>query len=422
MRVLTATLLGFNHQHKTHNCVELYLFINKYFGWPSLKLNKLMHTEELIDLGNQAREQNNPELALSYYAQAMTQDRNSASAFNNYGNVLRESGDPAGAVPFLQRSMQLAPEHPTAPFNLAVAYLLMGDYEKGWAQYESRWNYEHLAGSLPAYTQPRWTGQDLKDKTVLVIGEQGHGDNLQFVRFIGDVKSRGARVILAVNSSLRPLFLGPAIPEIVCPGEPLPEFDYWIPIMSIPGVIGSTLQNLSEVQYYLTADAELQRKWQQTLGPKTRLRVGFCWSGRRDTWINRHKAMPFETMLALIKRNPEYEWVNLQCDCTAEEEAELVAAGVRAYPGAISSFADSAALLMHMDVILAVDTAVAHLAGALGRPVWVMLSQFALDWRWLLGRDSSPWYTTARLFRQPTMGDWAPVTEKIHKYLSWYKI
>jgi len=381
-----------------------------------------MHTEELIDLGNQAREQNNPEQALGYYIQAIARDRNSASAFNNYGNVLRELGDPEGAIPFLQRSIQLAPEHPTAQFNLAVAYLLAGDYKNGWHQYESRWNYEHLAGTLPAYTQPRWTGQDIKDKTVLVLGEQGHGDNLQFVRFVGDLTSRGARVILAVNASLKPLFIGPAIPNIVCPGDPLPEFDFWIPIMSIPAVIGTTLENLAPVQYYLTADADLQKQWQQRLGPKNRLRVGFCWSGRRDTWINGHKAMPFETMLELIKRNPTYEWVNLQVDCTAEEEAELVKVGVVAYPGSIGSFADSAALLMHMDVVLSVDTAVAHLAGALGRPVWVMLSQFALDWRWLLNRDDSPWYTTARLFRQPKMGDWTSVTEKIHKFLSWYKI
>jgi ADP-heptose:LPS heptosyltransferase len=187
-------------------------------------------------------------------------------------------------------------------------------------------------------------------------------------------------------------------------------------------LIGNTLDNLSHVQAYIQADAELARGWQQRLGPKTRLRVGFCWSGRRDTWINRHKGMPFETMLELIKLNPTYEWINLQCDCTEDEEAQLIAAGVTAYPGAIRSFADSAALIHHLDVVLAVDTAVAHLAGALGRPVWVMLSQFALDWRWLLGRDSSPWYSTATLFRQPAMGDWSSVTEKIHKFLSWYKI
>jgi ADP-heptose:LPS heptosyltransferase len=192
--------------------------------------------------------------------------------------------------------------------------------------------------------------------------------------------------------------------------------------MSIPGVIGNTLENLSPVQYYLTADPVLQQAWGQRLGPKTRLRVGFCWSGRRDTWINQHKGMPFHRMLELIQRNPTYEWVNLQIDCTAEEEAQLIAAGVTAYPNSISTFDDSAALYMHMDVILAVDTAVAHLAGALGRPVWVMLSQFALDWRWLLNRDDNPWYVTARLFRQPGMGDWASVTERIHKFLSWYKI
>ena len=382
----------------------------------------VMDTELLIAHGNTAREENNPELALKYYAQALTEDRRSASAFNNYGNVLRESGDPLGAIPFLQRSIQLAPTHPTSQFNLAVAYLLAGDYARGWPQYETRWNYEHLAGELPQFPQPRWTGQDVKGKTVLVTGEQGHGDNIQFVRFIGDIIERGARVILTLNPNLRPLLLGPSIPTILVEGDPLPEFDYWTPIMSIPGVIGTTVENLANVQFYLTADTKLQQEWQTRLGHKNRLRVGFCWSGRRDTWINRHKAMPFETMLALIKRNPGYEWVNLQCDCTAEEEAELVAAGVRAYPGAIRSFADSAALIMHMDVVLSVDTAVAHLAGALGRPVWVMLSQYALDWRWLLDRDSSPWYSTARLFRQPTMGDWTSVTDKIHKFLSWYKI
>jgi hypothetical protein len=385
-------------------------------------LNMTMHTEELIDLGNRAREDNNPELALKYYAQALTQDRNSASAFNNYGNVLRECGDPEGGIPFLLRSMQLAPEHPTAPFNLAVALLLKGDYLQGFKTYENRWNYEHLAGTLPKWSQPRWTGQDIQGKTVYIMGEQGHGDNIQFVRFVGDVIGRGAKVVLAVNQNLRPLLTGLDITHIVCDGEPLPEFDYWIPIMSIPGVIGTTLENLAPVQYYLTANKTLEQQWQQRLGPKKRLRVGFCWSGRRDTWINRHKGMPFETMLELIQRNPNYEWINLQCDCTAEEEAALAAAGVTSYPGSIQSFADSAALIMNMDVVLSVDTAVAHLAGALGRPTWVMLSQFALDWRWLLNRDSSPWYSTATLFRQPTMGNWQSVTERIHQYLSWFKV
>jgi len=382
-----------------------------------------MDTELLIAHGNQCRADRNPEGALAYYAQAMIQDRQHPGAFNNYGNVLRECGEPAGAIPFLQRALTLDPTNATANFNLAVAYLLSGNYELGWRQYETRWNYEHLAGALPNFSQPRWSGEDLKDKTILVIAEQGHGDNIQFVRFIGDLTSRGARVVLNVNPSLEPLFRSlKAISHISIDGNNIPPFDYWTPIMSIPGIIGCTLDNLSHVQYYIEADPGKIKRWQETLGPKKRLRVGFCWSGRRDTWINLHKAMPFETMLKLIKRNPDYEWINLQTDCTAEEEATLVSAGVKAYPGSIKDFSDTAGLLHHLDVVLSVDTAVAHLAGALGRPVWVMLNQYGLDWRWLLDRDSSPWYTTARLFRQPKMDDWASVTEKVHKYLSWYKI
>jgi hypothetical protein len=240
---------------------------------------------------------------------------------------------------------------------------------------------------------------------------------------VGDLASRGAQVIVSINPSLVPLFRPiTAIAHVITDGDAWPEFDYWIPIMSIPAVIGSTLENLSSVQYYLTAPADLAAAWQVRLGAKRRLRVGFSWSGRRDTWINGHKAVPFATMLALIQRNPDYEWINLQIDCDSDQEAELVAAGVTCYPGAIATFADTAGLMQHLDVIISVDTAITHLAGALGRPVWVMLSAYALDWRWLLGRDSSPWYSTARLFRQDRMGDWTGVMDRIHKYLSWYKV
>jgi tetratricopeptide (TPR) repeat protein len=382
-----------------------------------------MNVNELIALGNTHREQNNPEQALACYVQAIAQDRNCAAAFNNYGNVLRECGEPEGAIAFLQRATQLDPANITARFNLAVAWLLMGDYQQGWPQYEYRWQYEHLNGLLPKYEQPRWTGQDLKDKIILVVGEQGHGDNLQFIRFVGDLIQRGARVWVHVNASLIPLFQCIKNIERWIPYEETPAgFDYWIPIMSLPGVLGTTVDNLGHVQYYLVADAKKTAEWQQRLGPKRRLRVGFCWSGRRDTWINRHKGMPFVDMLKLIQRNAAYEWINLQVDCTQQENDALTASGVACYPGSVQSFADSAALISHCDVVLAVDTAVAHLSGALGRPTWVMLSWFALDWRWLLNRDSSPWYSTARLFRQPKMGDWATVTDKIHQYLSWFKV
>jgi hypothetical protein len=200
------------------------------------------------------------------------------------------------------------------------------------------------------------------------------------------------------------------------------NFDFWIPIMSIPGVLGSTLANMPALQNYLSAEPELVQEWQQRLGAKTRMRVGFAWSGRRDNWVNVHKGMPLENMLDLVRTNPQFEWISLQADATEEDNALLDQLGVTRFPGAVASFADTAALMQHLDVVVSVDTAVAHLAGALGRPTWIMLCQFAVDWRWLLERDSSPWYSTARLFRQPAMGDWTSVTTKVGQYLSWFKV
>lgn len=382
-----------------------------------------MNTEELIDAGTWCREQNDYEGALRHYAQAFVQDRSNASAFNNYGNVLREIGEPAAAIPFFQRAIQLVPSAPTPNFNLAVAYLLTGDYVKGWPQYEHRWQFEHLAGSLPQYTQPRWTGQNLNGKTILVCQEQGLGDTIQFARFLSPLRVAGARIILQVNNNLAPLFENSrVVDQIVDVDETPTGFDYWTPIMSLPCVLGVTVETLSQDLGYLSASADLVQKWSQRLGRKTRLRVGFCWSGRPDSWINRHKGMPFETMLELINRNSEYEWVNLQVECSEEQAARLETLGVARYPGTIRNFADSAALIHHMDVVISVDTAVAHLSGALARPTWIPLNWYGTDWRWLLDRDSSPWYPTVRLFRQPTLGDWATVTDRIHQYLGWFKV
>ena len=382
-----------------------------------------MDTQLLIAQGNEYRAQNQPTEALKCYAQAFVEDMDLAAAWNNYGNVMRECGQPARAVPFLQHAIVLEPQNVTALFNLAVSYLIQGNYAQGWPLYEVRWNYEHLAGQLPKHTQPRWTGQDLKDKTILVEGEQGHGDNIQFVRFLWNLHVAGAKIKLKVTDGLIPLLSNsPIIERVGGYLDDVGEFDYWTPIMSIPGILGITLENLPKPVNYLNVDQNKQQEWLQILGPKTRMRVGFCWSGRRDAWLNRHKGMPFEDMLDLIRTNSQYEWVNLQIDATPEEEAALVEVGVKAYPGSITSFVDTAALIMAMDVVIGVDTAVSHLSGALGRPTWIMLNWFGTDWRWLLNRDDSPWYSTARLFRQPAMGDWASVKKKVSQYLSWMKV
>ncbi len=382
-----------------------------------------MNTNELIDQGNTLRSQNQPLKALEYYAQAFVQDPDSSAAWNNYGNVIRECGYPARGIPFLEHAIVLDPNSVTARFNLAVCFLMSGDYTRGWQQYEWRWKYEHLDGTLPKYTQPRWTGQDLKGKTIMVQGEQGHGDNIQFVRFLYNLHVLGAKIKLKVTDGLIPMLsAGSIIDRVMSYNEEDNEFDYWIPIMSIPGVLGITLENLPRPVNYLNADVGLQKQWLDVLGPKKKMRVGFAWSGRRDAWLNQHKGMPFETMLDLIKRNPQYEWINLQIDATPEETQALSDAGVKMFPGAIRSFAETAALIMAMDVVLSVDTAIAHLSGALGRPTWIMLNWFGTCWRWMTVREDTPWYSTARLFRQPAIGDWNSVTKKVEQYLSWFKV
>lgn len=382
-----------------------------------------MNVNELIERGNQARAERQPQLALDCYIQAIGLDRNNAAAWNNYGNVVREMGEPDVGEAFLKKAIKLDPNMETAQFNLAVAYLLMGDYENGWKQYQTRWNYEHLKGLLPNFPQPQWTGQDLKDKRIFVLSEQGHGDTIQFVRFCQQLKDQGAYVIFHSEAKISALLQRHGfIDEFTVPTDQLPQFDYWIPAMSLPGVLGITLESLKSQLKYIVPQPELTRKWQETLGKKLKMRVGLCWSGRRDTWIHQHKSVPFQTIFEFVKNHPQYEWVNFQMDATEEELEQLQSIGVRVFNDQIGTFADTAGLMEHMDVVLGVDTAVTHLAGAMGRPAWLLLNQFGQDWRWLLNRGDSPWYQSVRIFRQPVMDDWATPLKTVSKFLDLFRV
>jgi hypothetical protein len=192
--------------------------------------------------------------------------------------------------------------------------------------------------------------------------------------------------------------------------------------MSIPGIMGTTLENLEHRLQYIYAGTAKVQEWSERLGPKQKLRVGVCWTGRPDSWINQHKAMPFDTMLGLIQRNPDYEWINLQVDCSEEQRGALLDTGVACYSENIKSFDDTAGLIHHCDVVVSVDTSVAHLSGAMGRPTWIPLNMFGQCWRWLLKREDSPWYPSARLFRQESIGDWSSPVERIHNHLKLFKI
>jgi hypothetical protein len=382
-----------------------------------------MDANALIDQGNALREQNRPWEALNCYGQAFLINPDHFSAWNNYGNVLRELGQPRRAIPFLQHAMAIDPSNTTAPFNLAVAHLLAGDYRQGWPAYESRWNFEHLAGTLPKFDRPRWQGEDIKGKTLLLIGEQGLGDSLQFARYALAVSNMGTDVALVVPQGLVTLLRNPqALRYTLAPGDALPEFDYWAPLMSLPGIFGQTLDNFQQVLHYVSSRPDKREEWRKRLGTKNRLRIGISWSGRRDTWINRHKSVPVEHIADLIRRHPNHQWVNLQVEALEDEMAFLADTGLESYPGTIQDMSDTAALLDMLDLVISVDSSVTHLAGAMGRPCWVMLNNYAVDWRWLLDRDDSPWYPSARLFRQPAMGEWRPVIDQISRWIELFKI
>jgi len=383
-----------------------------------------MNINQTLDQGNQHRTDHQPELALKCYAAILGEDFNHAAAFNNYGNVLREMGYPARAIPFLHAAHDIDPSNITAEFNLAVAYLLKGDYDLGWKYYESRWRYEHMAGVKPQLPKPEWSGEDLKDKTILVVGEQGLGDQIQFLRFTANLQSTGTKIKLVMSPSVKALFPAPTgnIIGIYAPDEDLGEYDYWISMMSIPKVIGLRLETIAHQLQYVAATPAKAQEWADRLGPKKRMRIGVCWSGRKDSWIHNHKAMPVEKMAELIGRNPQHQWINLNVESTQEESDIITAAGGECYPGTIRDFADTAGLMHHLDLVISVDTANAHLAGAMGRPVWIPLNAYGNCWRWLLKREDSPWYPSARLFRQPQMGDWDSVVNKLHKFLSFFKI
>jgi len=383
-----------------------------------------MNTNDLIEQGNQHRAEHHPELALKCYAQVFAEDFNHSAAFNNYGNVLREMGYPERAIPFLNASLDIDPKNVTAEFNLAVAHLLKGDYERGWKYYEARWRYEHMDGNKPQLPRPEWQGEDPKGKTILMIGEQGLGDQIQFLRFVANLNSAGAKVKLVLSPGVKPLFPAPSgnVVGIYEPGEDLGEYDYWIPSMSIPRIIGLTLDNLTHNLQYIAAEPAKAQIWADRLGAKKRMRIGVCWAGRKDSWIHIHKSMPVEKMADLIRRNPEHQWINLQMDATDEELAIITAAGAESFPGTVQDFSDTAGLMHHLDLVISVDTANAHLAGAMGRPVWIPLNAYGNCWRWLLKREDSPWYPSARLYRQPRMGDWDSVINKMHKFLGFFKI
>jgi len=314
------------------------------------------------------------------------------------------------------------PEDANFHWHLAIAHLLLGNFGQGWQEHEWRWRSLAWGNKPPPprFDQPVWEGQELRGRTLLVYTEQGLGDAIQFVRYIPWLAGRASRILLSLPQPLRTLAADLA-PNCVLlkDEEPVPPFDFHCALMSIPAVLRAEENDIPRDVPYFQADAARQASWARRLeaaGASPQLKVGIAWSGNPKHANDRARSVALDSFRGLEVAGCRY--VTLQPEVRESDRRALQAWGDALHFGEeLHDFADTAALVQSLDLVISVDTSVAHLAGALGRPVWILLPHCP-DWRWMLGRSDSPWYPTARLFRQPRTGDWAAVIETVRAELA----
>jgi len=372
------------------------------------------HAQAHYNLGNVLRDQGLLEEAATSFRQAIRCQPDYAQAHSNLGNVLQAQAKLDEALASYEQALRLQPDHAETHVNRAMAWLVRGDFRRGWAEYEWRWRRPgHAAWPLP---QPRWDGAPLAGRTILLYAEQGLGDTLHFIRYAPLVKERGGRVIVACPKALVPLLRRcPGIDDLIEAGAALPPFDVQAPLLSLPGVFGTDLTSIPANVPYLHAEPERVAAWGRELEAVPGFKIGIAWQGNPAVTGDRRRSFPLVD-LAPLARLEGVHLFSLQKGPGAEQTS--------AHQGRVpvldwsdrldltGAFLDTAAVMQHLDLVIAPDSAIAHLAGALGVPVWVALSS-AADWRWLLGRQDSPWYPTMRLFRQTTLGNWPDVFERM---------
>ena len=356
--------------------------------------------------------------AVASYETALRLRPDYAEVHCNLAGVFKDQGNLAASLASYQVALWLNPDDASTRWNRALALLQHGDFADGWAEYEWRWKRKQ-ARPRP-FREPAWDGSPLAGRTILLWMEQGFGDMLHYIRYARLVRERGGRVVVEAPASLLPLFSTcPGIERLVAEGAELGAFDVQAPLLSLPFLCRTTLETIPADVPYLAVDAERVERWRQRLADIPDFRVGIAWQGNPKYKADRFRSMPlrrFEVLsrlsgvsLVSLQKGPGTEQVaGVRRRFRVHELGEIDEAG--------GAFLDTAAVMKNLDLVISADTATAHLAGALGVPVWVALAS-AADSRWLLDRDDSPWYPTARLFRQRQLGDWTPVFEQMAKEL-----
>jgi TPR repeat/Tetratricopeptide repeat len=336
-------------------------------------------------------------------------------AHSNLGNARKKMGQYESAKLAYRTAVDQAPDNTEARWNYSLLLLLEGDYRNGWTEFEHRLNIDELRPGKRKCREPRWDGRNLQGQRILIHAEQGFGDSIQFARYVPMLTEFGGKVILEIPPELHRLFSESKLaPQVIARGQPLPEFDVQCPLMSLPLMFDTSATTVPAKVPYLSPGDDILSKWKRRVGSQTdRLKVGIAWSGNPAQANFRNKSIPLAKLEGLAEV-PGVDFYSLQVGPAA---AELGASGrfpnVNDLTHDLHDFADTAGLMQSLDLIISIDTAVAHLAGALARPVWVLLS-FVADWRFLLNRVDNPWYPTMRIFRQSKIGDWdEPVRQMI---------
>lgn len=353
------------------------------------------------------------------FNKAIELNPDNVNAFSNRGLSYRHFGQFDAAEKDFNQALSIKPDDGSTLFNRALLYLLTGDFERGWAEYEWRWKKSrrrHFSNSKV------WKGEPLSGKIIFIYGEQGFGDFIQFIRYLPLLQKMGARVILECKTALARLmvhFKGYDRLQLQTDdsaGQIKERFDYHLPIMSLPRLFKTTLDTIPSQAPYLKADKELTRIWQNRIKKRKALGVGIVWAGNPSHKGDRRRSVSLSRFAPLKEMN-EVNLYSLQKDTHelwTDENPETIFAFD--FGKELSDFADTAAIINNLDLIISVDTSVAHLAGALGKETWVLLP-FSPDWRWLTNRDDSPWYPTMKLFRQPALGDWDHVFKAVTEAL-----
>jgi tetratricopeptide (TPR) repeat protein len=339
-----------------------------------------------------------------------------AEARANQAWALDRLGRREEALAACEAALALDPNHALAQWNRAPILLAMGDYARGWEAWEWRWHDPNFPGRKRNFSQALWLGrEDIAGRTILLHAEQGYGDTIQFCRYVPMVKALGARVVLEAPAPLLPLLRTlEGVDVLIACGDALPEFDVQTPLMSLGLAFDTRVETVPARVPYLAADGAKLAAWQNRLGPARGLRVGLAWSGNADMPSDIVRSAKLEDLEALFI--PGVEYVAVQKDVRPADMAAAERLGVRMFGAETQDFSDSAALVSLMDLVISVCSGPAHLAGALGRPLWLLLYS-ATDWRWLMHRADSPWYPTARLFRQRTAQDWRELAARLRPEL-----